>query len=206
MPVAEPDTDELLDRAAAGDPDAAGALLDRHRARLRRMVAVRLDPRLAPRVDPSDVIQEALAAAARRLDDYLPRRPIPFYPWLRQFVADRLADLHRRHVRAARRAVGREEVGGLPDHSAEDLAGRLAAAGPGPSEAARRVEERQRVRAALSRLAGPDREALALRYLEELTAAEVGAVLGVSEAAAKKRVLRALERLREEMGGTEGGR
>jgi RNA polymerase sigma-70 factor (ECF subfamily) len=168
------------------------------------MVAQRLDPRLAPRVDPSDVVQEALAAADARLPEYLAGRPLPFYPWLRQFAVDRLADVHRRHLRAARRSVGREEPGGLPDGSVAELAGRLAARGPGPSEAARREERARGVRGALLRLADADREALALRYLEEMTAAEVAAVLGVSEAAAKKRVLRALDRLREVLGGAEG--
>src|SRR5438876_11603259 len=114
MPAAAPDTDELLDRAASGDPEAPGALFDRHRARLGRMIALRIDPRVAARVDPSDVVQEVLVTAARRLPAYLTDRPLPFYPWLRQFAADALSDLHRRHVRAARRAVGREEPGGLP--------------------------------------------------------------------------------------------
>ena len=67
MPIQKPDTDELLRRVNAGDASAAGALLDRHRARLRQMVAVRIDPRLAARVDPSDVVQEALAEASRKL-------------------------------------------------------------------------------------------------------------------------------------------
>src|SRR5262245_48665655 len=127
MTALEPDTEELLRRSAAGDPAARGALLQRHRGRLRRMVAVRLDPRL----DPSDVVQEALAEADRRLDAYARARPLPFYPWLRQLAADCLAEAHRRHLRAARRAVGREEAGavGLPDASAEELAERLLARG-----------------------------------------------------------------------------
>ena len=53
------------------------------------------------------------------------------------------------------------------------------------------------MRAALAALPAPDREVLVLRYLEELSAREVGAVLGIAEAAAKKRALRALRRLRE---------
>jgi RNA polymerase sigma-70 factor (ECF subfamily) len=204
MSFIRPDTDHLL-ACAGSDASARGALLDRHRHRLRRMVAIRLDPRVSARVDPSDVVQDVLAEADRRLDDYLKKRPLPFYPWLRQFAADRVADLYRRHVRAARRTVDREESGGLPPHSAEELANRILTSGTGPSEAARRAEQREQVRAALMRLAVPDREALTLRYLEELTAAEVGAVLGVTEAAAKKRVLRALERLRTIMGSGTGG-
>jgi hypothetical protein len=77
----------------------------RHRERLRRMVAVRMDRRLAPRMDPSDIVQDVLADADRELTDYLRRRPVPFYPWLRQLAWDRLIDVHRRHVRAGKRSV-----------------------------------------------------------------------------------------------------
>src|SRR5262245_32662781 len=113
----ETDTELLLERAAAGDAGARDRLLQRHRGRLRRMVAVRADPRLAARVDPSDVVQETLADAARKLDAYLRDRPLPFYPWLRRLAQERLAALHRRHVRAKRRSVTRE-AGALPDRSA----------------------------------------------------------------------------------------
>src|SRR5262249_54030050 len=57
----EPDTEQLLERVAAGDPAARELLLDRHRRRLRRMIGLRLDRRLWARVDPSDVLQETLA-------------------------------------------------------------------------------------------------------------------------------------------------
>src|SRR5882724_1319841 len=122
----EADTDLLLDRAADGDTDARGHLLERHRDRLKRMVAVRSDPRLAARVDPSDVVQEALTEAAGKLDGYLQARPLPFYPWLRLIAQQRLIDLHRKHVLARRRSVTREAAGlGLPDGSALQLADRL---------------------------------------------------------------------------------
>ena len=101
-----PDTEELLRRSVGGDSSATAALLDRHRDQLRRMIAVRLDARIAARVDPSDVIQETLAVAHRQLSEYLPKRPLPFYLWLRRIACDRLADLHRRHFRAKRRSVG----------------------------------------------------------------------------------------------------
>ena len=62
-----PDTDALLVLAGRGDVVARSQLLERHRDRLRRMVAVRLEQRLSPQVDPSDVIQEALAEADQKL-------------------------------------------------------------------------------------------------------------------------------------------
>jgi DNA-directed RNA polymerase specialized sigma24 family protein len=69
------------------------------------MVAVRLDRRLLARVDPSDVVQEALADADRRLDEYLRERPVAFYPWLRRLAEEQLVNVYRRHVGAARRSV-----------------------------------------------------------------------------------------------------
>src|SRR5205814_8150781 len=139
MATTNPDTDQLLDRAASGDGRARQELLARHRKRLRRMVALRLDRRLAARVDPSDVVQEALADAAARLDGYLRDRPLPFYPWLRRLAWERLVTLHRRHVRAQRRTVAREEGPLLlSDGSVLQLARQLVAPSNGPSARLRR--------------------------------------------------------------------
>ncbi|HEY2158204.1 MAG TPA: sigma-70 family RNA polymerase sigma factor [Isosphaeraceae bacterium] len=194
-----PETDALLDLAGQGDDRARWRLLDRHRARLLRMVAVRMDGRLAARLDASDVVQEALADAARALPDYLSRRPMAFYPWLRQLAWDRLLLLHRHHIEARRRSVDREHSPfgpQLPDASAACLADRLIAGGTSPSGHLVREEVRARVREELTRLAVRDREVLVLRYLEMLSNREIAEVLGISEGAVKVRHLRALERLR----------
>jgi RNA polymerase sigma-70 factor (ECF subfamily) len=194
----ETDTEQLLRQAGQGDDAARDRLLARHRARLRAAVAVRLDRRLAPRVDPSDVVQETLAEAARRLPDYLRARPLPFYPWLRQLALERLIDLHRHHVRAGKRSVAREAgaLPPLPDESAAALAQRLFARGSSPSAHLQRREVTGRVQAALLQLSERERELLVLRHLEQLPTRDVAAVLGLSEGAVKMRLLRALERLR----------
>ncbi len=165
------------------------------------MVAVRFDPRLAARVDPSDVVQETLAEAAAGLDRYLRERPLPFYPWLRQLAQRRLIELYRRHVQARRRSVTRE-VGppGLPDHSALALADRLFARTSSPSAGLRRQERRDRVRAALAALPEQDREVLVLRILEALPTRDTAAVLGISEVAVRSRQVRALDRLKALLG------
>jgi RNA polymerase sigma-70 factor (ECF subfamily) len=195
----EPNTDQLLALAADGDESARGRLLDQHRQRLRSMVAIRMDPRLTARVDPSDLVQDTLTEAHRRLDEYLCDRPLPFYPWLRQLAFDRLIDLHRRHVRSSRRAVSREVPGEmqLSDGSVHELARRLHGSASSPSARLGRKESRARLRAALSELPDIDREVLVLRHLEELPSAEVAAVLGISGRAESMRHLRALERLRK---------
>ena len=193
---AESEAEELLARAAGGDLQARQRLLGLHRDRLRKMVAVRLDRRIAARVDPSDVVQETLAAAAAGLSDYLRRRPLPFYPWLRQIAWDRLIEVHRGHVQAAGRSVRREETE-LPEHSAFDLADRLAGGVTSPSLRAAREEMRGLVRNAIAHLAATDREVLVLRHLEGLQTAEIAALLHISHDAVRARHVRAIERLRQ---------
>jgi RNA polymerase sigma-70 factor, ECF subfamily len=199
--MADPsDTDELLERAGRGDRTARGELFERHSLRLRRLIALRLDPRLAARVDPSDVLQETLAVADRRLPDYFRDRPLPFYPWLRRLACDQLAVLRRQHIKADKRTVLREEPPALPDASVLELADRLFARSGSPSARAMRTERRARVRSALDQLKERDREVLVLRHLEQLDSPEIAAVLEISQAAVHTRHLRALRRLRDLLG------
>jgi RNA polymerase sigma-70 factor (ECF subfamily) len=205
MSRAEPDTEHLLDRAVQGDQAAVGQLLERHRWRLRQMIALRLDRRLQARLDPSDVLQETLAEAAQRLADYAHRRPLPFYPWLRQLAWERLVQLHRRHVRAGKRSVRREQADlPLSEESVLELADRLVAHGSSPSARLQRSEQRRRVQAILEQLTASDREILVLRYLEHLSTQELAAILGLTPAGVKTRQLRALQRLRDLLGDVVG--
>src|SRR4051795_3933409 len=148
MAPGAPDTEQLIEQAAGGDEAARQQLLVRYRARLRRMIAVRIDRRLAARVDPSDLVQEALADAAQALSDYLRRRPLPFYPWLRQFAWERLLKMHRRHIHAQRRSIVREEQPEMPlsNESVRQLAHQLLARGTSPSRRLIRQEQREQVR------------------------------------------------------------
>ncbi len=198
MTTQQPDTEELLRQAEHGDPGAREGLLARHRDRLRKMIAWRMDRRLAARVDPSDVVQEVLLEASGKMDRYLRERPLPFYPWLRSLAGEHLVTLRRRHVRARGRSVLREEPGllNLPDESAAELVARLATLSTNPTQRALRKELRERVRQALGRLSERDREVLVLRNLEELSVADTAQVLRISAGAVKVRHLRALERLR----------
>jgi RNA polymerase sigma-70 factor (ECF subfamily) len=194
--------DALLERARQDDPAARQQLLVMHQQRLRQMVAVRMDRRLAARIDPSDVVQETLADALQLLSDYLRDQPLPFYPWLRQLAWKRLAELYRRHVQAQKRSVRREEPRppALPDQSALELANRLLARGSSPSARLRKEELRGLMQTALTQLPEHDREVLVLRHLEQLSTPEIAAILGISEGAVYTRHLRALERLRNLLG------
>jgi RNA polymerase sigma-70 factor (ECF subfamily) len=196
MSSVDPDTDHLIAQARQGDSAACQELLARHRDRLRRMVRVYLDRRVAARVDPSDVIQEALTEAARKLPDYLREQPLPFYPWLRHIAWERLVKIHRRHLAPSRSAARESHGMGLPDESAWDLVGRLVSSGTSPSNRLVREETRARVRAALERLNEGDRQVLVMRYLERLSNRDIAGALGITEGAVRVRHLRALDRLR----------
>jgi RNA polymerase sigma-70 factor (ECF subfamily) len=206
MPSAEPDSQEtegLLEQAAAGDSLARERLLKRHRPRLREFVEAHLDPALRARLDASDVVQEAQLEVARRLPDFLRRRPMPFRLWLRKTAYERLLMLRRQHVGAARRAVGREVA--LPDRSSLALAQQLLAPHSTPSRRADREEQARRVQQALARLAEADREVLLMRHYEDLPYEDIGCILGVEPAAARKRAGRALVRLHALLAETNPG-
>ena len=198
----------LLDRAAAGDPEAWRALFDRDRPRLRRMVALRLDRRLQGRVDPSDVLQDAHIEAMTRLPEYRRESHLPFFLWLRLIVGQRLTLLHRRHLGTQARHAGREiglYHGPLPEATSAALAARLLGHLTRPSEAAVRAERKIRVQTALNAMDPLDREILALRHFEQLSNGEVAQALGLSKSTASKRYVRALERLKEILAAARGG-
>jgi len=194
----DPETEELLSKVGGGGPEFH-TLLERHRDRLRRMIAVRLDSRLTPVIDPSDVVQEALADASRKLDGFLRDRPLPFYPWLRRLASERIIQLHRRHLGTQKRSAAREERldFALRDDSSDRLANCLAASGTSPSQQVLRDEQARRLREVLDRLSPNDREVLVMCYLEELNFHEIATALGITVSAAKVRHFRAMKRVRK---------
>ena len=199
-PAPRPDSEatvRLLDRAAAGDRAAVNDLLERTRDGLRALVRLRLDRALRARVDPSDVVQEAQAEVARRLPDYLARRPMPFHLWARKLAYQRLANARRDH-RADRRDVGREA--GQPEQSSVAVAQSLLCTGPTPSEAAEGQELAGRIAAVVDGLAEADREILLLRKVEGLAYEEIACLLDIDPAAARQRYGRALLRLQKVLG------
>ncbi len=201
----DPETGELLDRAELGDAAAIEELLTQHRARLRRMVHARMDDRLATCMDASDVVQETLMMAAQNLPEYLKTRPLPFYPWLRQIAWNRLVALRRRYVEVSKRDVTREQSLELSGESAMRLADQLAASETGVVKRLVRKEARDRVQSALQALGELDREIVLLRHIEAMSYVEVAATIKISETAAKQRHVRALQRLRRELGEESSG-
>jgi RNA polymerase sigma-70 factor (ECF subfamily) len=195
-------THELLGRARQGEAPAVNELLDRHREALRRMIDLRMDRVVQRRVDASDIVQDVLVEANRRLNEYLQNPAMPFHLWLRHIAHDRLIDAHRRHRQAARRSIDREQPMGAArylDQSTLDLAAQLADRELTPAAAATWNELQRRFQAALDTLDEQDQEVILMRHFEHLSNSEVAASLGLSEPAAGMRYLRAMRRLRAKL-------
>ncbi len=189
------ETERWLASLRRGDADALAALLDHYRPRLRQMVRLRMDRQLAARVDPSDVIQEVYLDAERQIQAYLQDSKVAFYVWLRGLAGQRLANVHRQHLRAKCRTAWREVP--LPAESSLILAQQLLAGGTSPTQAVLKKELRRRVQQALEKLQPDDREVILMRHFEEMSNQEVAQAIGLSESGATMRYGRALFRLKE---------
>jgi RNA polymerase sigma-70 factor (ECF subfamily) len=196
-------TQELLAGARQGDSAAINALLERHRAALRRMIDLRMDRAISRRVYASDIVQDVLVEANRRLNDYLADPAMPFHLWLRHMARDRLIDAHRRHRVAERRSLDREQplaAAGNLDRSTLELAAQLYDPGLTPAAEATWRELERRFQAAVEQLDERDREVVLMRHFEQLSNQDVAQALGLTEAAASMRYLRAMKRLRALLG------
>ncbi len=196
-------TEHLLAGAREGDAAAVNRLLDRHRDAVHRMVRMRLDQGIQRRVDVSDVVQDVLVEANRRLQDYLQNPAMPFHLWIRQIAKDRVIDAHRRHRGSAKRSVDREQhiAPQGEERSSLLLAGQLCDPQLTPAAAATQRELARRVEAAIGELNEQDYEIVVMRHYEQLSNQEIAASLGLTEPAASMRYLRAVRRLRSLLGG-----
>ncbi len=195
-----PETQDLLDQARKGQSGAVDRLLDVYREPLRRVIDLRLDPALAARVDASDIVQDVLLEAHRRLEEYLRNPGMPFRLWLRHIAKDHVIDAHRRHRQAQRRSLDREQPlvpAVLADHSSYELAAQLLDGERTPASAAIHRELQRKLDQAIADLDEDDREIILMRHREQLSNQDVATSLGLSEAAASMRYLRAIRRLRE---------
>jgi len=194
------DTTELRARLRAGDEKALADAFARFREPLRRMVTAQLHPLMQARMSASDVLQEVYLDAAQRLPHYLAKSDQSLFGWLRLLVGQRLHDVYRQHVQTQARAAGLEiplERGRTPAASSLCLAAQLAGRLPSPSQEAICHERHLHLQAALEQMDDVDREVLCLRHFEELSNKDAAQALGIPPAAASKRYVRALARLKD---------
>lgn len=192
------DFEALVSRAVEGEVGALADLLTAQQVWLTEFVSIRLDRRLAARLDVGDIVQEVLVEAASRLPDYLSRSPIPFQAWIRKIAVERIAYVHRMHVVAGKRSVRREVALTGSNGSSSDarVAFHPRSRDKSPSSYVAGKELYGEVAKLMKQLPENDQELLRLRFIEQHSAKEVAMALGITEQAVRMRQLRALRQLR----------
>jgi RNA polymerase sigma-70 factor (ECF subfamily) len=171
-------------RLRRGDPDAFDALLARYQNRLYRyLVRLTANPAVA-----EDLFQETWLKVITRIHRYDERRP--FEPWLFSVARNLAID----HLRKAS-----PESLDEPSESGETRIARLGADEPGSLERLLERERRGLLERKLEELPALYREALSLRFEEEMTFEEIAEVLSAPVSTVKSRVQRALSTLRKRM-------
>ena len=164
---------EIIERILAGDVEAYASLVDRHYDRCAR-IAVRI---LGNREDAEEALQDAFLRAYRALGSYEDRER--FSAWLTRILVNQCRTM-------LARTRQREAV--FPDLETAALA--LATDERAPEGSWPELEH------ALARLPAEQREAVVLRYADDLTYAEMARITGAGESALKMRIQRAFARLR----------
>jgi len=177
----------LVDRAHRGDRTALDALIGLAQERLHAALRTRMGDALRAFEDSVDVMQSALREAVRDFARFEYAGRGSFQRWLHTIAENKLRHRARDRARARRDADREVEL--------DDLGDGLAARDLGPVAAAVTAEVEEGVRGALESLDDDERDVIVWRQFQALSTAEVAAVLGISEAAASKRYLRALQRL-----------
>lgn len=180
QPVREDASDEELARAARDGKHSFLLLYERHVQRVQRYVF----SQVTHRAEVEDLVSTIFFRALTKIDTFQPERG-SFTTWL--FAIARHAVQDHRRLTMGRRLLPLESAAELEEPQA------------GPETLAVRHERRDAVRRAFDACTPEQRDALALRYLAELSFAEVAGALGKTEPAAKMLVRRGLEALRQEL-------
>lgn len=191
-----------FEEARQGNAVAVSKLLACHFPVLRAHVATRMDRELRARLEPEDILQEVYLDVHRQMEHFRDCGQEALLNWLLTIADSKLIDakraLHRR-----KRDIDREVRPHLIEgtRSYLDLLGQVYADSMTPSRIVRREEGMGALMACLSRLSGPHREVIQLRFLEGCGVSEVAQQLGKSEAAIVALTGRAFQALRRCMDG-----
>lgn len=194
--------EELASQVQRRDPAALAQFMEAHRPQLMAFIERQLGTALRRKVEPDDVFQETSAEAVRSLPtvDLGDREP---FSWLCQLAERRIIDLARHFFGAQKRDAGREVplgAGGGGDTQQPGLINLLVASMTTPSKAFSRNAREAQLLAALEKLPEQQREALRLRYIENMPSKQIAERLGKSDASIRVMLTRSLKKLQELLG------
>ncbi len=188
--------EQLLARARAGCSEAAAKLVTDNRDYLFGCIQDRIPANYRPGAGDSDLVQMACLTAYEKLEQFRGQSRREFRSWLRQILISTIRE-YLRSCRAQRRDSGRPlSLDALKESSDFDIADRS-----DPIEDMSKLERAIARELALAQLSDEHREIIHLRYSEEKSFKEIGARLGMTPDAARRRHTQAMEefgdRLRE---------
>jgi RNA polymerase sigma-70 factor, ECF subfamily len=170
------------------DPEVLDSLIEQYQYRLFRYLL----HLTAHRETAEDLFQETWVRVLDRGHQYDGRAK--FETWLFAIARHLVFDLQRRKTPRSFDSLGGDEESGVPEFAAAD---------PSPLDVFARLESEQNVAACLERLPAILREALVLRFQEDMALEEIAAVAGAPLSTVKSRLYRGLEALRGFLEGAE---
>jgi RNA polymerase sigma-70 factor (ECF subfamily) len=201
---------ELLARARAGEAAALEQLFALCREELRQHAERQLDSQLQKRVDASDVLQQTMLDAQQGLPDFQGQVSAEWWGWINRILHNNIVEEVRKHMLAQKRDIGKDRS--MDDSRARGGALKLLLSGQlsSPSQKAVKREQREAILQEIEQLPASQREAIRMRYLQEMPLAEIAEVMERSELAVGgllKRGLRCLRDMQQpsERSDTDGG-
>jgi len=184
----EMDDAAAVARVRAGEKDAFRLLVERHSQTIFRL-AFRM---MQNEQDAEEIVQDTFLRAYRALDGFESRSN--FGTWIYRIAVNRCYDLLDQ--RKTRHEVHSQDQ---PEADELDLVEQIPAKDPNPERSLLSSEIEVRVRSAMKQLTAGERTAFVLRHFEGRSVEEIARVLNVREGAAKNRVHRAVQKLRQQL-------
>ena len=191
--VTDQKTQHLVALAKDGDKSAIDQLCRVYGERIRRIVRLRIDSKLRPKIDSVDVVQDALVLALAGLKNFTYRSEGDFLRWLSRIAENKLRDISDK-FHAEKRDI-RREIPFKRERTNTD-GGSLGVAGPlqttTPSVLLVRKEQLDRLERAIDDLKPEYREVIFLSRIERLSHEEIAVKLGKTKGAVAMLLSRAL--------------
>jgi RNA polymerase sigma-70 factor (ECF subfamily) len=171
---------ELVELARAGDKHAFGELYERYLEKIYNYVYYRT----GNHHDAEDLSARVFFRAMAHIQNYT-ERGVPFQAWLYRIAHNLVANWHR--------DSGRRKIIPLDEFIASNLKTEA------PDRYAEDKQERESLLTAIRRLPEDRQQLLLLKFVDELSNAEIGAIMDRTEGAIKSLYHRTLIALRDEL-------
>jgi len=176
---------ETIELAKSGDETAISMIVSRYQNYLMAIASNHLEPYLASRISPSDVVQDTIVGLPKKLRAFAGKTEQELKAWLRASLSNTLKNARRFHLQD-KRSVDNEK--NFPISRFEDLST--------PSKNMQSLERRLELEKGLQKLSKKEQSLLRMRHEAGLSFVEIGETLGTSADAARMAWGRAIEKLK----------